>query len=85
VEEAVASALDRAAAESASDLDALAAAVDEAFGELSLREQEAVRLRVLEEMPYAEVGRQLSIDPQAARTRVSRALRTLGMRLRERG
>ena len=83
VEEAVAAALALAAAESARDLDALAAAVDEAFGELSLREQEAVRLRVVEEMPYAEVARLLAIDSQAARTRVSRALRTMRSRLRE--
>jgi RNA polymerase sigma-70 factor (ECF subfamily) len=84
VEQAVAAALARAAAESARDLDALAFAVDEAFGELSLREQEAVRLRVVEERSYAEVARLLEIDPQAARMRVSRALRTLNIRLRDR-
>jgi RNA polymerase sigma factor (sigma-70 family) len=83
VEQAVAAALARAAAESASDLDALAFAVDEAFCELSLREQEAVRLRVVEERSYAEVARLLEIDPQAARMRVSRALRTLNIRLRD--
>ena len=77
VEEAVAAALARAAAESAKDLDALALAVDEAFGELSLREQEAVRLSVVEGCRIPEVARLLAIDPQAARTRVSRALRTM--------
>jgi RNA polymerase sigma factor (sigma-70 family) len=83
VEQAVAAALARAAAESAKDLDALAFAVDEAVGELSLREQEAVLLRVVDERPYTEVARLLAIDPQAARMRVSRALRTLNIRLRD--
>ena len=36
--------------------------------------REAVRLRVVEELPYAEVAQQLSITETAARMRVSRAL-----------
>jgi RNA polymerase sigma factor (sigma-70 family) len=83
VEGAVALALGRAAAESARDLDALAVSVDEAFAELSFREQDALRLRVVEELPYSEVARLLAIDPQTARTRVSRALKTLSARLRD--
>jgi RNA polymerase sigma factor (sigma-70 family) len=82
IEHAVADALSRAAADSSRELEAMAAAVDEAFADLSEREQDALRLRVVDEMPYDEVARLLAIDPRAARTRVSRALRTLGQRLR---
>lgn len=83
VEEAVAAALAHAAADSASELDALGVAVDEAFEALSTREQDALRLRVVEERSYPEVARLLAIDPRAARVRVSRALRALGVRLRD--
>lgn len=40
-------------------------------------EREAVELRIVEELPYAEVARRLAIRPAAARLRVSRALRRL--------
>jgi RNA polymerase sigma-70 factor, ECF subfamily len=83
IEEAVAGALGRAAEEYSRDLDALGQLVDEAFDELTLSEQEALRLRVLEEMAYEDVARLLEIDPQAARMRVSRALRTLRIRIQE--
>jgi RNA polymerase sigma-70 factor, ECF subfamily len=83
IEEAVAGALGRAAEEYSRDIDALGQLVDEAFDELSLSEQEALRLRVLEEMAYEDVARLLEIDPQAARMRVSRALRTLRIRVQE--
>lgn len=39
--------------------------------------RDAVSLRVIEELPYADVGRRLNITAQAARVRVSRALCTL--------
>lgn len=40
-------------------------------------QRQALWLRVVEEQPYASVAQQLGISEQAARTRVSRALRTL--------
>jgi RNA polymerase sigma factor (sigma-70 family) len=52
---------------------AMAAALDG----LPDHERDAVDLRVIEELPYAEVGRRLGIRPAAARLRVSRALRRL--------
>lgn len=44
---------------------------------LAQEQREAVRLRVLEEMDYAEVARALGVSEQTARARVSRALRSL--------
>jgi RNA polymerase sigma factor (sigma-70 family) len=52
---------------------ALGAALDE----LPDHERDAVELRVIGELPYGEVARQLAIRPAAARLRVSRALRRL--------
>jgi RNA polymerase sigma-70 factor (ECF subfamily) len=47
-------------------------------------ERDAVELRVIDELPYAEVARRLQIRPAAARLRVSRALRRLaGIRPKE--
>jgi RNA polymerase sigma-70 factor, ECF subfamily len=40
-------------------------------------QREALRLRVVEERPYEEVARLLGVSEQAARARVSRALRRL--------
>lgn len=39
--------------------------------------RDAVSLRVIDELPYADIAARLSITPQAARVRVSRALCTL--------
>lgn len=39
--------------------------------------RDAVVLRVVDELPYVDVAHRLSITPQAARVRVSRALSTL--------
>jgi RNA polymerase sigma factor (sigma-70 family) len=47
------------------------------FGELSDAQREALRLRVMDERPYAEVAQRLGISEQTARARVSRALRSL--------
>jgi RNA polymerase sigma-70 factor (ECF subfamily) len=44
---------------------------------LEAGQREALWLRVVEERPYAAVAQQLGISEQAARTRVSRALRAL--------
>jgi RNA polymerase sigma factor (sigma-70 family) len=50
-------------------------------GLLSLPEHErsALELRVLDELPYAQVAKRLAIRPAAARLRVSRALRRLAL------
>jgi RNA polymerase sigma factor (sigma-70 family) len=45
--------------------------------ELSLDHSEALRLRIVEERPYEEVATTLGLTEQAARARVSRALRVL--------
>ena len=52
-----------------------------ALGELATREREAVRLRIVEERSYPEVAQALGISEQAARARVSRALRRLAKRV----
>jgi len=45
--------------------------------ELPFEQRVAVRLRIIEELPYKEVARQMNCTPQTARARVSRGLRTL--------
>lgn len=50
-----------------------------ALEDLPDHEREALKLRVLDELPYDEVAEQLSIRPAAARLRVSRALRRLAL------
>jgi RNA polymerase sigma-70 factor (ECF subfamily) len=47
------------------------------LNELSPANREALRLRVVEELPYREVASRLAISEPAARARVSRALRAL--------
>jgi RNA polymerase sigma-70 factor (ECF subfamily) len=42
-------------------------------------ETRALELRVLDELPYAQVAKRLAIRPAAARLRVSRALRRLAL------
>ena len=49
----------------------------EAIASLPAEHRLALRLRVVEERSYAEVAAALSVDEQAARARVSRALRGL--------
>jgi RNA polymerase sigma-70 factor (ECF subfamily) len=58
-------------------LEDLRARVGAAVDELSPAVGEALRLRVVDELPYCEVARRLAITEQAARARVSRALRGL--------
>ena len=48
-----------------------------AFADLSGSEREALRLRIVNERPYAEVATSLGVTEQAARARVSRGLRHL--------
>jgi RNA polymerase sigma factor (sigma-70 family) len=51
--------------------------VAEELGVLSQSQQQALRLRVVEERPYSEVASLLNITEQTARARVARGLRAL--------
>jgi RNA polymerase sigma factor (sigma-70 family) len=59
----------------------LRTAVAAALAELADEQREAVRLRVVEELDYADVAGRLGISEQAARARVSRGLRALAAAL----
>jgi RNA polymerase sigma-70 factor (ECF subfamily) len=51
------------------------------LSDLSHEQQEALRLRILEEQTYEEMAEHLGINQQAVRARVSRGMRTLADRL----
>jgi RNA polymerase sigma-70 factor (ECF subfamily) len=53
------------------------AALAEGLAALSVEHRDALQMRIVEERSYAEVASALGISEQAARARVSRALRTL--------
>lgn len=57
----------------------LPAAALRAISELSESERELLDLRVVEERSYWEIAERLRCTPQAARLRVSRALRRLNL------
>jgi RNA polymerase sigma-70 factor (ECF subfamily) len=59
-------------------LEPLRGAVADALRLLSGEQREALRLRIVEELPYDEVARQLGVSEQTTRMRVSRGLRALG-------
>lgn len=63
--------------EELADLVPIRRALRDEFEALSVKEREAVRLRVIEEMPYADVAGHLRISEDNARARVSRGLRRL--------
>ena len=56
---------------------ALRTEVAGAVAELGSDQRDALRLRVVEELPYPEVAERLEVTEQVARARVSRALRKL--------
>jgi RNA polymerase sigma-70 factor, ECF subfamily len=60
------------------DLEGVRKAIADAYRTLSPEQRDAVTLRVVEGKPYQEVASALSCTEQAARARVSRALRRLG-------
>ena len=62
-------------------LDELRGAVARELGALSEQHREALRLRVVEVLPYDDVARRLEITEPAARARVSRGLRSIGRNL----
>lgn len=64
------------------DDDQLSGPVREAFAELSLDQQQAIRCRVIDELSYEEVATRLGINAVTARTRVSRGLQTLRAMIR---
>jgi RNA polymerase sigma-70 factor (ECF subfamily) len=63
------------------DADRLAPALHEALAWLPVHEREALGLRVVDELPYDEVAARLAVASPAVRMRVTRALRTLRIRL----
>jgi RNA polymerase sigma factor (sigma-70 family) len=62
-------------------LDGMRATLAEHLSRLAPAQRSALELRVVRELPYPDVANQLGISEQAARARVSRALRTLGSAL----
>jgi RNA polymerase sigma factor (sigma-70 family) len=63
------------------ELGELRTALGHALRELSPDQHDAVRLRVLDELPYEVVADQLGVTEQTARARVSRGLRRLATAL----
>jgi RNA polymerase sigma factor (sigma-70 family) len=68
--------------EQLAELDDLRTTLRAELSELPPAHRDALRLRVVEELPYPEVARRLAISEPAARARVSRALRALAEPLR---
>jgi RNA polymerase sigma factor (sigma-70 family) len=62
-------------------LDAVRSTLAGLLDELAPAQRRALELRVVRELPYPDVANQLGISEQAARARVSRALRALGSAL----
>lgn len=65
------------------DLKAFSPALNGALAALPHGQQQAVQLRVVDQLPYAEVARRLGCSEGAARVRVSRALTRLAETLEE--
>jgi RNA polymerase sigma-70 factor, ECF subfamily len=74
---------DNARIEELADLGQIRPMLAAHFVRLSADQQRAVRLRVIDEMPYPEVARRLGVSEHTARARVSRGLRRLGASLNE--
>jgi RNA polymerase sigma-70 factor (ECF subfamily) len=65
-------------------LDGLDEALDGALDDLPTGQGDAIRLRVVDELEYEDVARELGTTPAAARVRVHRGLSSLRHRLRQR-
>ena len=63
------------------DFEEIGRAVSVAFDRLRTDQREALRLRVIEGRPYAEVAAELGCSEDVARSRVSRGLRRLAAEL----
>lgn len=72
---------DLRAIEEAAELADLREALTVELGRLGVDQREALRLRIVEELPYHEVAALLQVSEQTARARVSRGLRALGRAL----
>ncbi|MGO9902183.1 MAG: RNA polymerase sigma factor [Solirubrobacteraceae bacterium] len=72
---------DIAAIEQRAGLSELRASLGVELARLSGEQRDALRLRIVEDRPYDEVAAELGISEQAARARVSRALRALARAL----
>ena len=72
---------DQARIEELAGLREIRSALSAHFERLSEEQRDALRLRVIDEMPYPEVARELQVSEDAARARVSRALRHLAASL----
>jgi RNA polymerase sigma factor (sigma-70 family) len=72
---------DAAEIERAAGLAVLRSMLAEELGRLGPGQREAVRLRVIEELPYVELARRLGVSEQTARARVSRGLRAMAAAL----
>lgn len=62
-------------------LDTMRGTLAEQLSKLAPAQRTALELRVVRELPYPDVAERLGISEQAARARVSRALRALGSAL----
>jgi RNA polymerase sigma factor (sigma-70 family) len=67
--------------EELADLAALRTAVADQFQTLPSNQRKALRLRIVDEVPYPEVARLLGVSEQTARARVSRGLQRLAAAL----
>jgi RNA polymerase sigma-70 factor (ECF subfamily) len=67
------------------DLAPIREALLEALDTLADEQREALRLRVIDGLAYADVAERLGCEPAAARQRVSRGLRAMGLTLQQRG
>lgn len=63
------------------ELGDLRAVLREELKQIAATQRQALQLRVVDELPYPEVAKRLGISEQAARARVSRALRALATAL----
>jgi RNA polymerase sigma factor (sigma-70 family) len=62
-------------------LDAMRGTLAEQLSRLAPAQRRALELRIVRELPYPDVAEELGVSEQAARARVSRALRALGSAL----
>lgn len=72
---------EQARIEELAGLDAMRSTLAEHLSRLGPAQRRALELRVVRELPYPDVADRLGISEQAARARVSRALRALGTAL----
>jgi len=68
---------DLAAIERAAGLEQARALLGDALAGLSRAQRDAVRMRIVDELSYAEMARRLGVSEPTARARVSRGLRAL--------